>query len=653
MALASPSTALQPRPVRRRRWPWVLLALALVLLALVPALADAGWLRGPLERRVEAATGRDARIGALAVDWGWPPRVIVTDVALANADWASDQPMLRARRIAFELSPWPLLRGDLVLPSLELVKPELLLERAEDGRANWQFEEQREDRGEGVAIGALRVDQGVFRLREAARDTDLQLAVDSGQGDALLLAGDGRYRARPFTLEGSVDPPATLRDGHYGLDLTARAGATVASLRGDIEAPLNLREFTVQLALRGPTLQALQPLLDLSFPDTPPYAIEGQLARIGETWRYRDFSGTVGDSDLSGRVTVDLSGQRPHLEAKLKSDRLDFDDLGPVIGGAPGTGPDETATPEQVALAAERAREGRLLPAREFQLQALRAMDANVTLDAAQVVTRKAPISAMSVSLELRDGMLRLDPLSFAAGGGRLTGEVRLDASGDPIATEAALRVRGLELPKLFPDSSLGQRSLGTIAADIEVEGQGNSVAAMLASADGQAAAAMGQGRVSNLVLELAGLDIAEALAFLLTDDRTVPVRCAFADFAIEDGTMQARALVFDTTDTIIHGEGVVDLARERLHLTLHPRPRDTSIAALRVPLEVSGSLRDPDVSPKGGQLALRALAGAALYAIAPPAALLALVETGPGRSTDCGRAAELRTAEAEPDVDD
>src|SRR5690606_31193625 len=481
--------------------------------------------------------------------------------------------------------------------------------------------------------------------------TDLTLAVDSTRGDGLALSGTGRYRAQDFSLEGRVDPPAALRDGAYRLELRARAGATRATLAGAVQLPLHLREFTVELGLEGPSLEALQALPDLSFPDTPPDAIHGTLARVGETWRYRDFEGTVGDSDMGGRVTVDLSGERPHLEAKLKSDLLDFDDLGPVIGGAPGTGPDETATPAQAALAAERAREGRLLPAREFDLAALRAMDANVSLDAAQVVTRKAPVSAMSVGLELRDGVLRLDPLSFATGGGRLTGEVVLDASGDPDLTEAALRVRGLELPELFPDSRLGQRSLGTIAADVELAGHGNSVAAMLATADGHAAAAMGRGRVSNLVLELAGLDIAEALAFLLTEDRTAPVRCAFADFAIEDGRMRARALVFDTTDTIVHGEGSIDLAAERLDLVLHPCPRDASIAALRVPLAVSGSLRDPDIAPKGGRLALRALAGAALYAVAPPAALLALVETGPGESTDCGRATALRTAGAEPDV--
>jgi hypothetical protein len=42
----------------------------------------------------------------------------------------------------------------------------------------------------------------------------------------------------------------------------------------------------------------------------------------------------------------------------------------------------------------------------------------------------------------------------------------------------------------------------------------------MLATADGEVAAVMGAGQVSNLLLELAGLDIAESLKFLIGRDR-------------------------------------------------------------------------------------------------------------------------------------
>src|SRR3546814_17242710 len=60
----------------------------------------------------------------------------------------------------------------------------------------------------------------------------------------------------------------------------------------------------------------------------------------------------------------------------------------------------------------------------------------------------------------------------------------------------------------------------------------------------------MSDGSFSNLMMELIGLDAAEALGFVLGEDRRIPIRCAVLDFAVADGVMQSRAVVLDTTDT-------------------------------------------------------------------------------------------------------
>lgn len=108
------------------------------------------------------------------------------------------------------------------------------------------------------------------------------------------------------------------------------------------------------------------------------------------------------------------------------------------------------------------------------------------------------------------------------------------------------------------------------------------------ASANGDIALGMGRGQISNLLMEYAGLDIYEVLKFLVIGDRRVPIRCAFGDFAVRDGVMTARALAFDTTDTIIVGEGSISLRDETLDLRLRPRPKDRSLLSLRSPWAAS-----------------------------------------------------------------
>jgi hypothetical protein len=104
---------------------------------------------------------------------------------------------------------------------------------------------------------------------------------------------------------------------------------------------------------------------------------------------------------------------------------------------------------------------------------------------------------------------------------------------------------------------------------------------------------------------------------------------------------MASRGLAFDTSDTVIYGQGTIDMRAEGIDLRLVPQPKDRSPLALRVPLKIGGTFKDPSFHPEAAPLILRSAAAAALYAVTPPAALLALIETGPGKneSLDCVKA--------------
>jgi uncharacterized protein involved in outer membrane biogenesis len=159
----------------------------------------------------------------------------------------------------------------------------------------------------------------------------------------------------------------------------------------------------------------------------------------------------------------------------------------------------------------------------------------------------------------------------------------------------------------------------------------------MLGTADGDAQLGMGKGQISNLLMEYAGIDIAEALKFLVEGDRKIPIRCAFGDFTIKDGVMQTRSMAFDTTDTLILGEGSISMKDETYDLRLRPRPKDRSLFSFRAPLLVDGTFRDPSFRPDMKRVGLRAAFALTLGTIAPPAALLATLELGPGKDAQCG----------------
>lgn len=345
----------------------------------------------------------------------------------------------------------------------------------------------------------------------------------------------------------------------------------------------------------------------------------------------------VGDSDLAGTASVTVGRERPLFKANLVSKRLDFDDLAGFVGAPPQTDAREASNAEQRAEAAALAADARVLPDTPYNLAKLRAMDADVRWKAHRINAPGLPIDDMDAHLLLDAGLLRLEPLNFGVAQGDIRSQIRMDARSDTIRTEATIAARRLDLGELFPQAELTKTAIGRIGGDIKITGTGNSVAGILGTADGDIALGMGRGQISNLLMELAGLDIAESLKFLVTRDKTVPVRCAFGDFAVKDGVMDARSLAFDTSDTIIVGTGRISLKDETLDLEMRPRPKDRSILALRSPLVVGGTFKDPSFRPDFKRLGLRGAVAVALGSIAPPAALLATIEVGPGEDSACG----------------
>lgn len=634
----------------RRHWPpsrrtglWIALPVLAILILVL--LWDWNWFKGPVERLVEARTGREFDIGGnLDVDLGRVTTVTAEQLRLGNVDWSRHRDMATARRLALQVEVWPLFIGRVRLPELRLEAPDIRLEAdPEGGPGNWDFGFE-DDGGEPLQLRRLWIDSGRLRVDDERADTgvDIRLASresrDVDAAPAVMLEGDGRWRGSDFSLEGVAESPLELQDSErpYRLDLRARAGATRAHARGSLTAPFQLRGFNLQFALSGRNLADLYPLLGVAMPDSPPYSVDGRLTRDGATWHYTGFSGKVGQSDLAGTASITTGGERLLFKGDLVSERLDLDDLAGFLGGTPDAEGDELDPALAERAASQRAR-GRVLPSTPYDLAKLRSMDADVRLRAQRINAPDLPIDDMDAHLFLDNGLARLEPLNFGVAGGDIRATVRMDARTDDITTRLKADVRRVELSRLFPDVELTKDAAGRLAGSFNLIGAGNSVAAMLATADGDVAVGMGRGEISNLLIEVAGIDIYEALKFLLGKDRKVAVRCAFADFGVEGGVMQSRAMAFDTSDTIIVGKGEVDLRDESLDIELRPRPKDRSILALRSPLHIGGSFADPSFRPDFARLGLRGAIALALGSIAPPAALLATLELGPGEDSECG----------------
>lgn len=564
---------------------------------------------------VSKTTGRELVIGGdIQLDWGWLSRVSATDVQFANAGWSKHPQMVEVKLFDVEIDLWHLLtKFQLLLPKVTVFEPKVILEKNAEGVANWEFRASSmvtdpvvpEKRTQFPVIQQLVIKGGALLFDDQVSKTQADLksveAEAAGFLDApVTLKAEGTYQKMPLALLFNGGSYENLRSSTetYPVRIDLVVGKLKAKIAGNMTEPLEMKGEDITLDLQGDDMANLYPILRLVFPKTPPYRLKGQLKHEGKVWSFADFSGRVGDSDLSGNITVDTAPKRPVMKADLVSSLLDFDDLAGFIGGTPGTGLGETASEEQKKEAAANKASDRIFPDQRYNLERLHAMDADVTLRAKKILAPKLPIDNLNATLRLNDGVLQFTPATFGVANGQMEIYSTFDGSKRPSKVKVDARMRQLDLKRFLGQSSFAQKTLGPIGGRVVLNGTGDSFRELMASATGNTFLVMPGGEISAKLVELAGLDVAESIGFAVRGDQSVPVRCALMDLKATDGQAAVQTMVFDTADTVVFGEGTIDLRDEKVNLVVLPVPKDFSPLSLRSYIRATGPIKNISVFP-------------------------------------------------------
>jgi uncharacterized protein involved in outer membrane biogenesis len=615
---------------RTLKWVGIVFLVIVAAVAVLLAFFDWNWLREPISSRISGELNRHFAIqGDLDVDMGWTPRITVNKIDLENADWGSKPEMLSVDRLQFSISLRDLLKGDVVLPEISVSKPRVLLEKNAKGQGNWEFdtnEKEESDRTEFPKIGRLMLEDSQLDYRDPNTRTELEVkasAAGAAKEQGVNLQGRGRFQDEPFILKMEGGSLLELWEKHkpYPVDLSMVAGETRVRVEGTFADPVQLKEPNLQLDLQGDSLAKLTPFIGVPLAETPPYKFSGRVTRADERWLIHDLKGKMGSSDIAGKVEYSAPEKRPFLKADIKSHRLDFKDLAGFIGADPK----------------EKEEKERIFPDNPYDPKAIRSADADVNFYSDNIITPHLPIDEFKTHLKMDHGRITLEPLNFTIDIGQIASVIKLDARKDLIATKADIKIRKVPLKRLLAETRFEPESDGMFFGQILLDTTGNSVADMLGRGNGDITLLMDQGRVSNLLIELVGLDIAESLGFLLTKDKSTRVRCIIGNFKVTDGQMKTAPFVIDTADTNVKITGRIDLGEENADLRLDASPKDISILSARVPIYVKGRLKSPDVSPDKTRLAAKGAASAVLgVLLTPVAAIIPWIDWGLGKDSAC-----------------
>jgi len=625
----------------------VLIAVPLLLIALVAGAVvmlrstDFNQYKPLIAEEARKATGRDLVIaGDLDLVVSFSPAVAVDGVTFTNAEWGSRPEMVKVDRFEAQLALIPLIFGTVEVKRVVLIGADILLEVDKDGHTNFAFEATKSGESEKAAkpaelnipiVHELVVRESRLAYNDAVSGASHLAVIDDmtvrgdGPGNPVTLLYRGSYNEAPIKADARLGAPAEALSPSepWPVDLTLLAGGATVTVKGSIAEPTKATGLALDLGVKGEQLGDLAVLAGTEVPAMGAYSLSGKLT--GDPASAIELAGLdirLGESDITGEVTVKLDSDRPTIDANLASEMLDLAALGGAAGGGAETRPAKKS--------------GKVFPSDPLPLEGLRAVDAKVDYRARTINANGARLSDAVMALSLAGGDLRIAPIKGALAGGGVDGSVKFDGRRKAAVLTAKLTVAKMNLGQLLKDMGSGDMVEGYANINLDVTGAGGSVAQIMANLNGDTSLVMGKGRMKTGSLQtlIGGPTQVVSNLFAGADSDYTAINCAVVRFPVKQGVATAEPLVLDTDVAAFIGEGKINLGSEKLDLLIKPDVKKTTISAA-VPVRIGGTLAKPDyaLDKKGVARKVGGLLGVVMF---PPAAILGLGELGAGDDNPC-----------------
>ncbi len=573
------------------RWWWIGLGAAAVvaaLLLLIVAAFPIGMLRGLAERQASRQFGRPVTIGALerldAI--GFSPRIAIRDIRVPQADWAGRGDLARIDAVTLRLPVWPLLTGKVRPRDVTVQGARLALARTADGRTNWSrpdADASRAKGGDAPDLGRITVRDALVSYRDAKQDRSATLAVAIDPDTGVRGWGSGHVEGAPVRLVIAGAAPVPGRPWPFvarilGDALTMRA-------RGTMDTPFDTDRMALALTTRARDLKLIDRVIEAGLFRTQPVRLAARVRHDPDLWTIQRLTGTIGRSDLTGRLTVKKVDGRSRIDGAITSRALDFDDLSSDAGRAE-------------AIALSRRIGPRLIPATQINIRKIDSTDGRLAFRVARIIgASNPPVEDLSGVMTLDHRVLTVAPLRLNLSQGLVSGRAVIDQRDG-----APLPMATFDLKLDHGDVAsfaAGGAFTGRLAMRVRLAGRGDTIRAAIGRASGRVGFAVTEGQLPARYAAALGFDAGRAL--IAGSHARAGLRCLVTRVTMRGGTGRIAPLLIDTSVSQMTGSGTITFPSEQLNLTLRGAPKHSAL--LRIPgnATITGPLSAPEIGVPPG----------------------------------------------------
>jgi uncharacterized protein involved in outer membrane biogenesis len=610
-------------------------------------------------------TGRELTLaGDIKAKISLSPTLQVNNVSFQNAAWSSHPEMIHVKQIEAQLALIPLIQGRISLKRLTLLNPDFIMEINKSGKTNLEFDlpEKKKDQSAPVKkddtktvpfhFKEILIVDGRLTVENHQKNQTLVLTIDRGteKSEEFMTGGDidlkGSFNDVPFVVAGKLGPFAGITDPDvpYPVDLKGNIEKIQFSISGKIQDPVAAKGIDVSFSFKGDDLARIENITKKPLPIAGPFHISSHLvAAKPEKIQLSDMLIELANSRLNGSATLDLSANKPQISGDLSSEVLD---VRPIL----------TKTEQKSGAEKEKKpkrKSNRLFPNTPLEIDTLNRINAVVDLQIKQLLLPNIAIDNIKTKTRLTDGNLTVDPLTAAIGGGKLVNHMNIRAKGDMAFVDVDMNIKQMDLGEMLKKLKIAQSLEGIIDFDIDLKGQGKSVAEIMAGLNGNVVASLGKGKIPTGYLNFLSADIASTLMSIINPFEekidSAQINCAVCDFNIINGIAKSDVIMVDDPIKTLFSKGTINLKTEGLDFRIETNPKEgigtkdtgkvsISLSKITKPFKLGGTLTHPllelDIMGAGTTI------GAAL--LGPVGWAYLLVSGSSGKANPCKKALEI-----------
>ncbi len=641
----------------------VLIIAMIVAAYLILSTYDYNKLKPRIAKVVEDATGRELTLaGDIDLDVGLSPTLVVEDVSFQNASWGSRPELAKLKRFEIQVALLPLILKRIIVKKIILVSPDILIETDSSGKSNLDFEteeggepqeskDKKSARFPRVSLIQILIKNSriTYKNGDSAKSYVLigqsLKGTSKGYDSPLRLEFKGVCNDIPLEFEGTLGPIHAMADAKqsWPLDLTLKTAGTTVRVDGSIRDVMNLKDMTVAVHVEGQSIPEVARLVHMSdVPDVGPFKIGLGLSDVApETYKISNLKVAFGDSDLSGSAELSLAQKRPTFTATLSSRNLD---LRPILSQM------ELISGPREPLGKSKKKHDKILPTDHLPLDVLKYADARLKFNAGAFLLPRLAINDLTFHMVLDEGHLMVERLEATIGGGTLDAQIDLNVQGKDAALQAKLQIKHLDLDRMLTKLGLEDVAEGEVDIQVDVKGQGNSVAAIMAGLNGNTSFIIGQGQIYNKYIHVLGSIFSPTIPQLLNPfleaTEYTQTNCIVSGFAVKDGLARSTALMFDSEDMTVLSKGEVNFTTEKLDFSINPVPkegarkkkikRSISLSTLAKQFRLSGTLANPSIEVDTRRASKTFGKGVGAALVGPAAVIAVLFTSKTGEKAPC-----------------